>query len=212
MGEKQIFGITVGAFAAVVLVVGVLIYFSYSRLNDFNDKAAKYEAQRRDAQATADKLDSKRKEKKDIEERVADCNQYLPKDDDIERTLLSLSGKCSDAGLRSSTLKIETAQAQYRPGLAKLPYESIRYRGDFEGSFHQLAKFVSAVENWKTFKRFVSITTFGMEADAKGLGFDDGSQKHKIKMTLELYKYPEPTPAAEAGVPGAGGVPATPGR
>jgi Tfp pilus assembly protein PilO len=210
MGEKQIFIVTIVVFAAVLLVVGVLVYFSCDRLGKLNKDAEKYDAQRKEAQLVADTLEARKREKKETEERVAECNQYLPKDDEIERTLLSLSGKCNDAGLDSTTLKIDSASIVARPGQAKVPYDTIRYKGEFEGNFHQLAKFVSAVENWKTFKRFVNITAFSMEAGAKGLAFDDGNQKHKIKMTFELYKYPEPAPATAPG--GPAGKPVVPAR
>jgi Tfp pilus assembly protein PilO len=211
MGEKQIFGITIGAFAAVLLILGTLVYFSSSKLSTLNRDTDKFEAQRKEAQLVADTLEKRKKEKKETEERVAECSQYLPKEDEIERTLLSMSGTCTEAQLESTTLKIDTSATATRAGGPKIPYDTIRYRGEFEGTFHQLAKFVSAIENWKTFKRFVNITAFSMEASAKGLGFDDGTQKHKIKMTLELYKYPEPAPTPAPGGPGARpGLPATP--
>ena len=209
VGEKQIFGITIGIFAVALLVVGVLIYLNYSRLSKLNADTADYHAKYKAAQTIADTLKAKEKEKKETQDRVDECNQYLPTDDDIERTMLSFASKSTDAGLKTDSLKMETARGAVRPGQTKAPYETISYKGEFEGNCHQLAKFVSAIENWKTFKRFVSITTFSMKAASGGMAFDDGVQKHTIKMTLELYKYPEP--AAKPAGPVVPGQPPVPG-
>ena len=208
MGEKQIFGITVGVFAAILLVVGTLIYLSFSSLSRINTDSRNFERQEKDARKIADRKTEVTRTRNEIKDRVDDCLQYLPKADEVQRMLENLSAKSTDAGLGSTTIKIDVAPNLARPGATKPVYETIRYKCEFLGSFHQLAKFVSGMENWKTFKRFVNITAFAMEADSKGLVFDDGAQKHLIKMTLELYKYPEPVAAPGMGVPGA--VPGAP--
>jgi len=207
-GEKQIFGITIGIFALVVVVVGVFIFFSVRRLGQIRAETEKYEAARKASQVVADKKKDKEREKKETEARTADCNEYLPKDDDVERTLLSLSGRSKDAGLDSTSLKKEVQSTAGRPGQNKTSYETIRYKGDFEGTFHQLARFVGSVENWETSRRFVNITAFAMDSDSKGMAYDDGVQKHKIRMTLELYKYQYQEKAATPAGPATPGAPA----
>jgi Tfp pilus assembly protein PilO len=207
-GEKQIFGITIGIFALVLVVVGLLVFLSARKLNEHNNNAEKYEAERKKAAEIAEQEKAVLQKKRDTEARAKECSQYLPKDDDVERTLLSLNDKCNEANLSSTTLKLDSSATQGRPGQVRAAHETIRYKGEFEGSFHQIAKFVSAVENWKTFNRFLSIAAFSMEADERGMTFDDGHQKHKVKMTLELYKYREPVAAASG--PAKGTPPAKP--
>jgi Tfp pilus assembly protein PilO len=98
-----------------------------------------------------------------------------------------------------------------RPGVAKPQYDTVRYRAEFRGSFHQMARFISQIENWKQFKRFVNISAYSVEATSKGTAFDDNKQRHVIKMTLELYRYQEPAAAPATPGPAAPAKPAPTG-
>ena len=204
MGEKQIFAITIVLFVAALLVVTTFIFLSYRRMDKLNAETRQLARQYADYKVIADRQPKAEQDLRDCKARLEDCKQYLPNEENVQRMLDDLTKSCQSSDLESVEIKMDTAPVTaLRPGAVKPQYETIRYRAEFRGTFHQMAHFISQVENWKQFKRFVNISAYSVEAAAKGTTFDNSRQKHKIKMTLELYKYQEPAAAPALTGPGA---------
>jgi len=206
MGEKQLFGITVAVAAVVLIFVGVLNFLSYRKYSSLQQEIEKF---KKEIKAHDIVIGTRKRVKRDLEDATARFDavkQYLPSDKEVRQLIGNFSKKCIESGLKNRKLKwVTVAGAARRPGARqKKDYESIKYECEFLGTFHSLAKFVSKVEDWKHFKRFVSITKFKMTAAQKGLAFDTGVQNHEIKMTLELYKYQAAKPAGGVTKPAAG--------
>lgn len=218
-GEKQLMGITLVVVGVGLLVVGTLLFVNYRQWSGLRAQTRKY----KDDVAKPDPVTGKviggykyeievrgpeiEKELKASDARFEACRGYLPTDEDINRLLDDFAEKCVESGLKPVDIQKETITAGRAPlpgaqAVARPEYQTIRYKGEFRGSFHQLINFVGEVENWKRFRRFVSITGFSVEAANKGLTFDDKQQMHKIGMIFDLYKYQEP-PALPA-IPPAG--------
>jgi len=195
MGEKQLFGITIAIVVLVLLVVGVftfLGYRSFSRLID--------ERRSLDAKIAAHRMTIKKRQDLDskmegMKARFDNVKQYLPDEKEVEKLLNAFSDKCIEAKLE--VVKLEKAKAsggrrRRGAGAAKIQVEKLQFKGKFKGTFHSLAKFISMVEDWEHFKRFVSITEFKAQAAEMGMAFDSGAQLHEMDMVFELYMYQPP--------------------
>ncbi len=195
MGEKQLFGLTIAIVVLVLLVVGVFTFLGYRRFSrlvtERNGLNAKIAAHRTTAKKKPD-LESKME---GMKSRFENVKRYLPDEKEVEKLLHAFSDKCIEAKLE--VVKIEKAKAKggrrrRGAGAAKIQVEKLQFKGKFRGTFHSLAKFVSMVEDWEHFKRFVSITEFKAKAAGGGMAFDSGSQLHEMNMVFELYMYQPP--------------------
>jgi Tfp pilus assembly protein PilO len=198
IGERQLLAITAVGFAVLLLVIGTFIVLGYRQYSGLEKKR---ETLRKDIQgyelviARGPIVD---KELEDSKAKFQECKEYLPSDENVQQMLRSMADICVASALESVDVKRDTALRPAALG-ARPPYEVIRYRCEFRGSFHQLAGFISQVENWREFKRFASIQSFSLEAANRGLVRDNGKQQHKATLTLEFYRYNEPP---KAGAPG----------
>ncbi len=195
MGEKQLFLITAIIAAVVLLGLGVFTFLRYRHLNAVNAEKETYDE-------LIEKHDEVIKDKEDVEteirnskDRFNKVKQYLPDAREVATLIYAFGNKCIDSKLEILTLEEPRATTTRRRGTPiQKDIEKIKYDCEFKGTFHALASFISKIENWETFQRFVSITKFSVKAADDGLAFDDDVQKHEISMTLELYKYKEPKP------------------
>ena len=207
LGEKQLFIVTIVVFAVVLVGLGVFSYMSYRKYDTLTATNAQLDKEIDEFQKVIDKEPDLEKELKQSEDRFTAVQEYLPKDKDVRRLLDDFAQKCRDANLENLKMAPEVNRTAARGKKAGAgDYETLRYKCEFGGSLHSLAKFVSLVENWKDFKRFVNITEFEIVAQSGGMAFDNDLQKHSIKLTLDLYKYNEPQKAARAPRPAAGGT------
>jgi Tfp pilus assembly protein PilO len=207
IGERQLLAITALVFAVVLLVVGTFIFLSYRQYSKlekerqaFRQEIAGYDVIRARGPAAEKKLEESQAD-------LRECEEYLPAEENVQQMLKSINDNCLESALESVNLKQDMVATPKAFGAVKKQlYETIRYRCEFRGNFHQLARFIGRVENWKHFKRFANIQSFNMQAANRGLTRDDNSQRHKITMTLEVYRYSEPPkPAGTAvGAPTAG--------
>ncbi len=193
-GEKQLFTITIIIVVVVLLAVGVIAFLSYRK---YSGLTAKTEESRK----AIKKYDDIIKDEKDLTKKIEDSEarfgrveQYLPDEREVAKLINAFTSKCIEARLKIAKLEKARATTALRRGQVAVQrdIEKINYDCKFKGTFHALAGFISKIEDWEHFKRFVSITKFNMKAADDGLAFDDGKQLHEITMTLELYKYKEP--------------------
>jgi Tfp pilus assembly protein PilO len=192
IGERQLLAITALVFAVVLVVVGTFIFLGYRQ---YSGLVVKREALRKEIQGHDEVIARGPKAVKDLEDSKAmfqECKEYLPADENVQQMLKSISDMCLESALDSVDIKWDSSARPAALGAAKQPYEAIRYKCEFRGSYHQLARFVSKIEDWKHFKRFASIQTFSLEAADRGLLRDSGKQRHKALLTLEVYRYNEP--------------------
>lgn len=204
LGEKQVFAITVVIVGAVLAGVSVLAFLSYSSYSALVREKAEFDEKieaHRVVMATREKIEAQIEAS---ETNFSNVKQYLPTDGEVAQLLKALTDKCIEAKLVVARLQQTVQQAQRVKGQAqKTDAEKIIYKGEFSGSFHSAARFVGMVEDWVSFRRFVSITDLKIDAAQQGLVYDQGNQPHKITMTLEFYKYQEPqakpTPPAKGG-------------
>lgn len=199
IGERQLLAITVVVFAVVLLVISTFVVLSYRRYSKLeNDRAAlrreigQYDLVIAEGAAVE-------KELEESKTKFQECKEYLPSDENVQQLLKAVSEMCLESALESVNVSRDVAGPGPALG-AKPPYEAVRYRYEFRGSFHQLSRFVSRVENWKHFRRFASIKAFNLEAADRGMTRDSGKQRHKATLTLEVYRYNEPP--KPAGAPG----------
>jgi Tfp pilus assembly protein PilO len=210
MGERQLFGVTVVLVGLVLVVVGVFTFLSYRKFSKLTEDIRTLNRKIEEHGRVVDKREDVENAVAAMQSRFDNVKKYLPENREIDRLLDTFANKCIEARLEMSKLEKGRATTSRRRGkaAASRDVEKIQFRGDFKGSFHSLAKFVSMVEDWEHFNRFVSITTFRVAAADKGVAFDTGAQMHSISMTLELYKYEEPTttpaPKKPAGARQAG--------
>ena len=205
-GEKQIFGVTVAVVAVVLVVVGVFTFLSYRKLSNIRKETRDLTRKIEDHDKVIAEKPRLENELRASQARFDNVRTYLPDDRDVDGLIEALRSKCLEANLTFSKLdRVASPGAAAGRKAQGKDVEEILFKGEFAGSYHSLAKFVSMVEDWEHFKRFVSITDFSVDAGEKGLAYDTGAQRHEVSMTLELYKY------AEAKTPATGpATPATP--
>lgn len=214
--ERQVFAITVAVIGAGILAIGALTLLSYNQLRKLDDEAASLRTQISQHRQVSARREAVEEEKAACEARFEDARKYLPSEKEVDLLLKDLDRVCKESRLRTHEIKQErSAEPPGRRGAKPSQYEAIGYKGDFRGSFHDLARFVSRVEDWTLFNRFVNIVSFEMKAAEKGLCSDKDSpehpagskQEHTVKMTLEFYKYQPPAAGPATGVAGAPGAP-----
>jgi Tfp pilus assembly protein PilO len=193
MGEKQVFVVTIVVVSIVLVIVGTFTYLSYKNYCGLTDKKKVLDKKIDEHDLVIAEKPTKEAELNASRARFENVKRYLPDTKAVDTLLDAFSTKCIESKLKLHRLERVTQIATRRPGQGvKQDVEEIQFKGEFRGSYHSLAKFVSMVEDWEHFKRFVSITEFRMKAGEKGLAFDTGTQMHTVAMTFRLYKYEEP--------------------
>jgi Tfp pilus assembly protein PilO len=206
MGEKQLFGITIAIVVLVLLVVGVFTFLGYRRFGMLSDEIQDLDRKIKTHGDTCRRKKSLELKMQGMKSNFENVRQYLPDDREVAKLIKAFHDKCIEAKLNVAALKKSTVSAGRGRGRGRqaIQVEKIQYKGKFTGTFHSLARFVSMVEDWEHFKRFVSITDFEIKAANKGMDFDSGAQLHKISMLFELYKYQLPKRAAARKAAAAG--------
>jgi Tfp pilus assembly protein PilO len=197
MGEKQVFVITIVVVSIVLVIVGTFTYLSYQNYCRLTDDKRKLDLKIDDHDQVIAQKPVKEAELNASRARFENVKRYLPDTRAVDTLLDAFSTKCIESKLKLHKLeRVTRVSATRRPRGPRQDVAKIEFKGEFKGSFHSLAKFVSMVEDWEHFKRFVSITEFKMKAGEKGMAFDTGTQMHTVAMTFQLYKYEEPKRAA----------------
>jgi len=122
--------------------------------------------------------------------------KILPNDKELTNFLRMLQQFNRQSGVQSNALanrqRVEKKGERFTP---------IEYTYDMTATLWQCMKFMNLVEN---FDRFVSISEFNIqsgEVGARGEAVRDGDTVHKVKLTLQTYKYNGAIDGKEAQIP-----------
>jgi Tfp pilus assembly protein PilO len=189
--------------ALLLVVVGVFTFLAWRERGRLVDEDTQLERKIKEHERVISREENLKARMDGMKLRFANVRQYLPDEKEVDKLINAFSDKCIEAKLEVVKLSKTRAQSSRRRGRGRggagtQQVEKLQYQGKFTGTFHSMAKFVSMVEDWEHFKRFVSITDLKTKAAKDGMVFDSGAQQHDMTMTFELYMYKQPDRAAGA--------------
>ena len=179
--------IVTGAAAAVLVVgLGALVFFLYSKNSDL---LKKIESKRNELQGYRDKFEKSNQvsaKLKDTKEKTKQYIALLPEEGEIERLIRKMGETINETGVINKS--ITPGKAGLNPA-TKL--REVEYQMQIEGGFHEFVRFINRIEDH--FDRFLAVNTIAINAEAAGL--KPGAKHHTINLRLVTYVY-EAAPAA----------------
>jgi hypothetical protein len=193
--QKKLLATIGGTAATLCLSAGGGIYYTHGLIADVETQAADKEK----AVAAADqRIALTPGLEKDVIILRENLDQYvkiLPSDKQLADFIRMLGKFDQQAGVKSTVAAPKTI----REGKGDR-FTPIEYTYEFTATLWQCLKFMNLVEN---FERFVSITEFGIQS-GDGERSDDtrgGDVVHKVKLTLQTYKYNGKSDSKEVRIP-----------
>ena len=164
--ERKAFALTIVGMSLLCAGLGTAAYFGYSRTQKMRAENAVLTQDVRDLKGKSDLLPVKRQKLEKAEGEKNKYEELLPTGkEQIEDLFDRLSTVATDTALevvKNARVNEQAVFGGRQP--EQKPYKEIAFTFEFRGTFHELARFISLIENYKTLKRFIAVSNLKIKA------------------------------------------------
>jgi Tfp pilus assembly protein PilO len=185
-----------GTSLALCLLAGGGIYYTQGLIEEVDARVADKQKAIEDADRKIATIPALEKAVIILRENLDEYVKILPNDAELSNFLRMLNQSNRQAGITKSN----SLTGKNRREAKGERFTAIEYTYDIEATLWQCMKFMNLIEN---FERFVSITEFQVTSGDRGRGDDtrDGAVVHKVRLTMQTYKYNGLADGKEAKIP-----------